>query len=143
MLLEPEIQKAIVDSEITITAKESLGITGTETENIIRKVFLLSYTELGFTDNAVVNEEGKALKYFDNPDNRIARRNKKPSSWWLRSSDTWEMYTVCGIGPTGTCGGGSVNFKNGVRPAFCLNNTLAVEPREDVLAGQTVYVIVE
>lgn len=140
-LLEPEIQEVIGESEITITAKESLGITGTETESIVRKIFLLSYTEIGYTDYAVVNKEGEALKYFDNPDNRIARRNKKAGSWWLRSSETWEAYTVCVMGQTGTLGRMSVDKECGVRPAFCLSNTLAIGQSDDILEGQTVYVI--
>ena len=139
--LDPEIQEAIVDSEITITAKESLGITGTGTENIVRKVFLLSYTELAHPSGSVVNKEGEPLKYFEIPENRIAYREGEPASWWLRSSETWEKYNVCGIGPKGSLGAGSADYKNGVRPAFCLSNTLLIEQSGDVLEGQVVYVV--
>lgn len=139
--LEPEIQEAIVYSEITITAKESLGITGTETENIVRKVFLLSYTELAHPSSSVVNKEGEPLKYFENTENRIAYRAGEPASWWLRSSETWEAYTTCAIDRKGVWGHMSVDKKCGVRPAFCLSNNLLIERSRDVLEGQGVYVV--
>ncbi len=139
--LDPQIQNSIVSSEITITSKSSLGVTGTDTESIVRKVFLLSYTELGFSLYGAINKEGKPLKYFDDTNNRIAFSDKEASSWWLRSSETWGSNTACGIGPEGSCGYGSVDAENGVRPAFCLKNTQLIEKSEKVLTGQIVYVI--
>lgn len=139
--LEPEIQKSIVDSEITITSTSSLGFVGKDTENIFRKVFLLSYTEVGRREIGMACVEGKPLKYFKDSNNIIAYHNNEAQSWWLRTSYTTDTSLAWGIGLEGTIGGGGVGNKNGVRPAFCLKNTHAIEKNDEVLEGQTVYVI--
>lgn len=139
--LDPKIQSDIVDSEITITSKSSLGVTGEDTENITRKVFLLSYTEIGLTDYSVANKEGKPLKYFNDSISRIAYRNNEACSWWLRTSYTWDSNSVWGIGPKGSNGGGQVDRTNGIRPAFCISNKMGIEKSDKVIEGQTVYII--
>lgn len=140
-ILDPEIQNTVVDTEITITAESSLGITGTDTENITRKVFLLSCSELGITGSSVANEEGNKLKYFKDSNSRIAYKNKEECSWWLRTSYTWYSNSAWGIGPDGSSGGGGVSNINGIRPAFCLKNTQLIEKSNEIINGQTVYVI--
>lgn len=142
-LLDPKIQEAIVDSEIVITAKESIGRAGEETEVIERKVFLLSRAELAFTNFGPVLKEGESLVYFRRPKNRIAYRNETPTSWWLRSPEVYWFNVACAMDEEMGMGISSVTKENGVRPAFCLNNELEVELREDVIEGQAVYVIGE
>ncbi|MGH4120757.1 DUF6273 domain-containing protein [Clostridium sp.] len=139
--IDTKIQSDIVDSKITITAKSSMGATGGDTENINRKSFLLSATELGFTDTDVTTEEGKPLKYFKDSKSRIAFINKEARSWRLRTPETWDIDNVCGIGPNGALGYGGPDSKNGIRPAFCIKNTQKIEKNNKVIAGQTVYVI--
>jgi len=143
MLLEPNIQAAIVDSEIIITAKESIEKPIEETEIIVRKVFLLSYAELGFTLFGAVLEEGETLAYFQNPKNRVAYRREVPTSWWLRSPELGWFNVACGINEEMGMGTAPVTNEHGVRPAFCLSNDLEVELREDVIEGQAVYVMGE
>ena len=142
-LLDPEIQEAIVDSEIVITAKESIGRAGDETEVIERKVFLLSRAELAFTNFGPVLKEGESLVYFRRPKNRIAYRNETPTSWWLRSPELNWFNVACAMDEEMGMGISMVTKENGVRPAFCLNNDLEVELREDIIEGRAVYVIGE
>ena len=140
-ILDPSIQNAIVDTDITITAESNSSSIETNTEIIPRKVFLLSYTEVGLSGSELANEEGRALKYFEGMDSRIAYLDKEASSWWLRTSYTWYDNTAWGISPEGGGGGGGVNYENGVRPAFCLENTVLIEESDKVIEGKTVYVI--
>lgn len=139
--IDTEVQNNIANSDITITSKSSLGQAGEDTETIKRKVFLLSVTELGMGEFAVVTEEGEPLKYFKDSNSRIAYRNKEARSWYLRSSENAGNNTVCGIGPTGTLGYGDVVYENGIRPAFCIKNTQKIEKNDKVIQGKTVYVI--
>ncbi len=141
LLLEPKIQEEIVESEIVITAKESIGKAGEETELIERKVFLLSYAELCFTLFGATLKEGEALSYFDNPENRIGYKNGVVDEWLLRSPNVCWFNMVLGINKKGGCGGAAAEKAYGVRPAFCLSNTLGVELCGDIVEGETVYVI--
>ncbi len=142
-LLEPEIQEAIVESEIIITAKESIGKAGEETELIERKVFLLSYAELGFTLFGATLKEGEALSYFQNPKNRIGYKKDIATGWLLRSPAVHYFNMASGINKEGGYGGANAEKAYGVRPAFCLSDALEVELRDDIVEGETVYVIKE
>ncbi len=64
--LSDALQEYIIDSEVIITAKSSMGLAGDESEVITRKVFLLSQQELGLRtkDSLTTVSEGKKLKYF-------------------------------------------------------------------------------
>lgn len=149
--IDPKTQSYIFDSEITITAKSSMGVTGEDTENITRKVFLLSATEIGMGWVSTTTKEGNALEYFKDSNSRIAYKGKEATCWWLRSPSTWSIDSVFGIGPYGTFGDGGLSTiapsvrssKSGVRPAFCIRNTQIIEKSDKVIDGQTVYVITE
>ncbi len=62
--IDERIRNKIVDTEVTISTESNLWGGQKGTEQIIRKVFTLSYTELGYGDNKIHCVEGKALKYF-------------------------------------------------------------------------------
>lgn len=140
--LDPGLQDIIVESEISITAKSSLGIAGTDTEDITRKVFLLSYTEIGLFDTSFTAKEGKALKYFEDAQSRIAYYEGMARSWWLRSSYTINDSTVWAVFTKGEVGEGGAYEKSGVRPAFCLKATTLIEEKENVINGEAGYVII-
>lgn len=140
-LLEPKIQSAIIDSEIVITAQKSIGRAGEAIETIDRKVFLLSYAELGFTLFGAIIKEGESLEYFRNPENRVAYKREVPTCWWLRTPEVCWFNVACGINEEVGCGTSPVINKHGVRPAFCLSNALLIEQSRDVLEGQVVYVV--
>jgi len=65
------------------------------------------------------------------------------TSWWMRSPEVNWFNVASGINEEGGCGSAMVTSEHGVRPAFCLNNDLEVELREDILEGEVVYVIGE
>ncbi|MGI6606598.1 MAG: DUF6273 domain-containing protein [Peptococcia bacterium] len=138
----PEMQKQIADSKIVITAKSSLGSCGKETTEINRKIFLLSHTELGLPEYADVAVEGKALKYFSDPTSRIARLETGiAAGWWLRTSYTEFDTTVWSVGFDAATGGVGLDYTNGVRPAFCVDGKTLIETSDDVIKGETVYVL--
>lgn len=150
--LDPKIESNIVNSEITISSKSSLGVTGEDTENIFRKVFLLSAAEVGmYTNHSNMTKEGNALKYFKDSKSRIAYRGNEPTCWMLRSPNTWDVSSVFGIGPDGAVGSGSIStiipsepiFKSGVRPAFCLRNSQLIKKSDKVIDKQMVYILVK
>lgn len=112
-----------IDSIINISAKKALGHTGEETEDIARKVFLLSWGEVGGKGNSVIPASGDPLAYFDNYTKRIAYRedgNGKGCAWFLRSASTWDREVAIGIAADGIAGEAYVTWENGIRPAFCL-----------------------
>jgi hypothetical protein len=127
----PRLRDEIIDSTIEITSQDSLGVCGKDTETIQRKVFLLSYTEVGLSGSSTASVEGKKLSYFSNADDRIATKNAVPGSWWLRTAYTWYTGAAWGIGADGGCGGGGAQEENGVRPAFCVRNDLPVSRGEN------------
>lgn len=129
-----ELRQHMVETNIEITAKESIGHCGKETTVIQRVLFLPSYTELGGTPSRTILEEGSPLLYFSDKKNRIAcYENGEPGSWWLRSASTAGAAFACGVSAEGAMGSSSIynpnpdgGYFSGVRPALCL-------PRDMVL----------
>ncbi len=130
----------ILTSQIVITDESALGICGDSVKTIERRVFLLSLTETGFDDRYNTCAEGKPLKFFETPDNRIAFKEERTSSWWLRSPDTSTYSCTYGIGPNVKLGSGNAYNKNGIRPAFCLSAStgVCVSQGED---GEPIYTL--
>lgn len=118
-----KFRKKIIDSEIRISPQ---SIISDETDGIQRKVFLLSATEASIRSDFCY-EEGKVLKYFKKPSNRIAYRNNLASSWCLRSTYTADSGLVWYISSSGSLGGASVQFEKGIRPAFCVDSKSEIQ----------------
>lgn len=133
-----ELQNKIINTEITVTAKQSIGVDGEATEHINRKIFLLSATELGL-NSGIATVEGKRLQYFFYAKRRIAMSNGQPSSWWLRSSYNDNDSSAWGIGPDGTAGGGGTDASNGIRPAFCVDGNTIIQ--KSVMGWKSVYIL--
>jgi hypothetical protein len=142
--LGQSIQDSIVSSEIVITDKASLGVTGNTTASISRKVFLLSLVELNGANSYASVTEGKVLRFFKDDYNRrsAAYPDGDAGVYWTRTPETWETYTVFTIGKDGV-GSGSADIASGVRPAFCLEKSTKVVQRTDVVDGQMVYTITQ
>jgi len=143
--LPSKIKSEIIKSEIVITAKESLGVCGTDTIVIERNVFLLSYAELGGSKSSTNIAEGNQLSFFKDNESRIAKhQSNKIGSWWLRTPNTWYDNVACGVSEDGVVGIGGIggvgeDYINGIRPAFCLPQTTPVY--EDELNGEKAYII--
>ncbi len=137
--IDADLQKHIVDTEITITAESSLWSVP-YTEQIVRKVFLLSHTELSLRKSNTRCVEGAELRYFAGDYQRlIAYNSKEASSWMLRTPSTTSFSMVSVICYDGTIDSWASNEVNGVRPAFCLPKNLPIH--EDTLEGEKVYFI--
>lgn len=140
--LSSSVKDAMVSSNVIITDKSSLGITGSEKTIILRKVFLLSLKELNGADSEASVPEGNVLRYFaDDYSRRIAcLPDGDECAYWTRTPETWETYSVFTIGSRGI-GSGSADIDSGVRPAFCLDSYTPIIQRTDLMSGQTIYVI--
>ena len=55
----------VLESEIKITDEKSLGVSGTGTKSIKRKIFLLAYSEVMEDQNIDEGSEGTFLRFFE------------------------------------------------------------------------------
>ena len=130
-LIDSKIRAAIKQVKIPYTNSGiQSGANGLST-----KVFLLSGTEVGFSNVSYMNTEGTKLAYFDSASKRIAYNGSSAAIWWLRSpyasggSYVWRVYTD---------GSNNYNWYSGsygVRPAFILPSTLVVSDDGTVSAN--------
>lgn len=145
-ILSDKVRDTIVNSTVIITDIESIGRAGTDTQNIQRNVFLLSYTETAQEESLVNAVEGSFLKYFKDDSNavRAMTLSGEYQSWWLRTPNTAYFNTVYGISQDGYVGVSSVGgtegiYDNGVRPAFCLPKDTVVYKGD--VNGDEVFII--
>ena len=141
---ESDFRKAILDAVIRI-AKNTVT-DGGGYEDITRKVFLLSNTEVGLSnENGVA--EGTLWSYFSS----AARRQCYPTAeavsnseytssglnassywwWWLRTPNASYAGNARGVNTDGSLNNNNADCGNiGVRPAFFVESgiTLSVEP---------------
>ncbi len=136
-------QSAIVDSKIQVTDIETFDKKTDKTHVITRKVFLLSSVELGMDGLSIATKEGNALKYFK--DKEFKQRtayfsNGLQWSYWTRSPDITENFTVLAIG-VDKLFVATADQEHGVRPAFCMSKETPIQKSSDVIEGEEVYVI--
>ena len=124
--------KIISDTDIKITCKYP---DTDNTEEIQRKVFLLSASETGI-DVDFVNDEGKKLYFFNDTDNRLAYKDGKACGWWLRSTYIMDRGLAWHIAADGTVHGSAVQIPSGIRPALCIPSSTPVT-KNDELGGYT------
>lgn len=121
-LIDSKIRAAIKQVKIPYTNSGiQSGANGLST-----KVFLLSGTEVGFSNVSYMNTEGTKLAYFDSASKRIAYNGSSAAEWWLRSPYTGYSNGVWSVGSDGSGGGWSCYDTYGVRPAFVLPSELVV-----------------
>lgn len=132
MMLSDASRKQVEDTEIRILSSSCLEQLLDDTISITRKVFLLSFTELSYSQNGHVGIEGEPLKYFDENQNRCAlTEDGIKTGWWLRSADSTYDSAVYAVGPEGEIGSTSAFSQNGIRPAFCVANDCRVQMKEN------------
>lgn len=135
-----EITEYIPTSKIEITCDDALGTSGSETETIDRKVFLLSCNEVGISDSVNIAAEGEMLEYFKDEDNRLAHLNEEPSSWWLRTPNTYYLSCTYVIGDNNKIGYTNAYDLNGIRPAFCIAGDTPIELADGIADDNMAYV---
>lgn len=140
-LFSDEISNQITSTEIEVTSKEALYQAGKDTHTISRKAFLLSYSEVSYDEHSMAAEEGVSLSYFSDDQSRIAYKDGKPCSWWLRTPYTNYDSVTWSVGGDGMKTELSSATENGIRPAFCLSGNVDIKESTDVIDGETVFVI--
>lgn len=144
--LSEKTKSFVEDTTIQIVNKDYY-VTNKSVVEIQRKIFLLSFTELGYDNNNHVGLEGRKLKYFklDNYNNRIATAYDGgiAYSWWLRSADTTYESCFYAVGAEGEIGSTNAFSVNGIRPAFCVKSDLKISTSSYIVNDKTVYIIVE
>lgn len=121
-LIDSKIRAAIKQVKIPYTNSGiQSGANGLST-----KVFLLSGTEVGFSNVSYMNTEGTKLAYFDSASKRIAYNGSSAAIWWLRSPYTSNDDSVWYVSTDGSGYGSWYRYSYGVRPAFVLPSELVV-----------------
>jgi len=133
---------AMVPSDIVVTHKNSIGVTGRDSYVITRYVFLLSLRELGFRDLSTSVPEGERLRFFRGYHvGRVASfSDGREMPYWTRTPNNWTTYDVFTIGVR-SIGSGTADVLSGVRPAFTLCRSTPITTRTDIISGQTVFVL--
>ena len=121
-LIDSNIRAAIKQVKIPYTNSGiQSGANGLST-----KVFLLSGTEVGFSNASYMTTEGTKLAYFDSASKCIAYNGSSAAGWWLRSPITYNTNYVWYAKSDGSIDFWYYNNACGVRPAFVLPSELVV-----------------
>lgn len=113
--LDPAFLSAIGPVKKTTSKNSADGGGSVVTED---RVFLLSYTELGFGDNDRI-AEGSRYGVFTDAASRIktAMGGTSSVSWWMRSPFVSDSYTVNIVYTSGSISSNSANYPHYVVPA--------------------------
>lgn len=143
--IQSHVANRIVDTSLSITAKDSIGKCGDETAQILKKAFILSLNEVQLYGATVMLREGNELSYFENNERRVATSSDGvPLSWYLRTPDTWNSDVITYVDTDGTYESAGIRTIDGtskyyIRPAFCLPCETKIEQKE--VNDSLVYVI--
>ncbi|MCL2373579.1 MAG: DUF6273 domain-containing protein [Defluviitaleaceae bacterium] len=133
---------AMAPSDIEVTDKGSIGVTGRTSNIITRYVFLLSLRELDGPRLNVSVPEGRALRFFRNDFTRrtASFSNGMSSPYWTRTPETWNTSVVFTMGVQGI-GAGVADLYTGVRPAFAMCRSTTITTSTDIINGENVFVL--
>lgn len=122
-LFDSDIKSAIKQVKIPYRAGSGSSNTVTSgSSGLSAKVFLLSYTEVGFSGSSYAPVEGAVLSYFNGAadSKRVAKLNGSATSWWLRSPYTSNTNYAWRVFSGGSSNHNIVIRSGGVRPALVL-----------------------
>lgn len=126
-LIDSNIRAAIKQVKIPYqNGTGSGGSLATGSNGLSTKVFLLSGTEVGFSNASYMTTEGTKLAYFDSASKCIAYNGSSAAIWWLRSPRTNNNGNVWRVDTDGSSSNGWYGNSYGVRPAFVLPSELVV-----------------
>lgn len=112
-VLDPEVQNAMGTTKFSYTPGSGNWAVGV----LERSVFLLSYTELGFS-SAAINVEGSLLPIAGTL--QVASYNGNPDEWWSRSPNKQTDGNIWYINKSGKSANNGSIVKYGSRPVFTL-----------------------
>lgn len=122
-LLDSDIKSAVKTVKLPYTnGTGTAGSVASGSSGLSAQVFLLSYTEVGFSGSSYANVEGAVLSYFDGAANskRIGYLDGTATVWWLRSPYTNGTGSAWFVITSGTAISNGVTNSFGVRPALVL-----------------------
>lgn len=122
-LFDSDIKSAIKQVKIPYRAGSGSSTTVTSgSSGLSAKVFLLSYTEVGFSGSSYAPVEGAVLSYFNGAadSKRVAKLNGTATDWWLRSPSTSNTNNAWRVSSGGSSNYLYVAYSRGVRPALVL-----------------------
>ena len=128
-LINFKIRSAIKQVKIPYTD----GVIQSGANGFSTKVFLLSGTEVGFSNISYMNTEGTKLAYFDSIRKRIAYNGSSAAVWWLRSQNPSSSLGVWSVDSDGFSDRRNCNNICGVRPALILPSTTLVDESGNVI----------
>lgn len=130
---DADIQSLIAEVSIPYTPGNGSWTVG----SLSRRVFLLSYTEVGFSGDSYVNVEGSNLGLFANNSARRGYLESAQSTaavWWLRSPRTNINSHAHPVDEYGYAGSVTVSSSLGIRPAFTLPSDTLVNANGNIMA---------
>lgn len=98
-----------------------------------RRVFLLSHTEMGFSED-YARVEGSPLPYFDSNLKRIGYLNGVATIFWLRSPNVKNSSFACSVRTNGIHHNDRVTGSLGSRPAFTLPSSILLNDSNEIIA---------
>ena len=135
-LFDSDIKSTIKQVKIPYRARSGSSTTVTSgSSGLSAKVFLLSYTEVGFSGSSYAPVEGAVLGYFNGAadSKRVAKLNGTATFWWLRSPGTNYTVNAWGVVSDGSGYYSGVTGSYGVRPAIVLPSTQCVDENFNVV----------
>ena len=128
---------ASIRAQITaINISYTVGNRSNTVTTLSRKVFLLSYTEVGFSGSSYTNVEGSPLSYFNSASRRIGYLNGAATGWWLRSPHTGTIGRAWYVrNDGGPAGGRNVTDSYGWRPAFSLPSSILLNDNNEIIGS--------
>lgn len=135
-LFDSGIQSAIKQVKIPYT--QGVGKGGSvmnRSSGLSAKIFLLSYTEVGYSKVSTSNVEGAVLRYFNGASDskRIAYLNGAVSNWWLRSPGNTSTSSAYRIHTNGAADWVPASSTIGMRPACIIDSSMIVDENNIII----------
>lgn len=97
------------------------------------KIFLPSAAELGFSTSSNYNQEGGALSYFSNNEDRISKYNGVETTYATRTPDRINNARIVGVYTDGTSVMGDYENDYGIRPMIIIYNTCLLDDDNNII----------
>ena len=89
-----------------------------EIQEAITRIWIPTYTEMGFAGSSYAEVEGKAFPWFDSDEKRKRKHRGYARWYWLSTPGTGSSSSAWYVLADGTSNGNSVSYHYGVVPAL-------------------------